>query len=307
MTKLIKRASAEARAFRRTHADDSSAVVRQQSRHVSKRLRHGNGVGDIDQTPRFESPAKPRFAPVTFSEEAGVRFLHFGTPWVQGAMRLKHPWRIELEYAQQMMAWLLFLDPPARIVQLGLGTAALTKFCYKRFAAARIEAVELNPTVVVAARTMFGLPGDDDRLTVHEADAWDFVTDGANRSVAGALQIDLYDATARGPVLDSVAFYRACRACLSAPGVASVNLFGDHPSFVKNMRHLNIAFDGRVLALPEVHEGNRVALAFTGAPLEFSWENLKLRAKYLEKTYKLPARDWVKRLAEVHPGASFRI
>jgi spermidine synthase len=161
--------------------------------------------------------------------------------------------------------------------------------------------------VVVAARTMFGLPNDDDRLTVHEADAWDFVTDGANRARAGALQIDLYDATARGPVLDSVAFYRACRACLASPGVATVNLFGDHPSFEKNMRHLNTAFDARVLALPEVHEGNRVALAFTGPPLEFAWEALELRAKYLEKTCKLPARNWVKRLADVCPGASFRV
>jgi hypothetical protein len=54
---------------------------------------------------------KPTFAPVTFSEENGVRFLHFGTWWVQGAMRINKPDFIELEYAQQMMAGLLFLDP----------------------------------------------------------------------------------------------------------------------------------------------------------------------------------------------------
>ena len=52
-----------------------------------------------------------QFAPVTFSEEGGVRTLHFGTHWVQGAMRIKKPDQIELEYAQQMMAGLLFLDP----------------------------------------------------------------------------------------------------------------------------------------------------------------------------------------------------
>ena len=79
--------------------------------------------------PQIEAPRKPRFAPVTFSEEGGVRFLHFGTEWVQGAMRLRKPDHIELEYAQQMMAWLLFIETPARIVQLGLGAAALTKFC----------------------------------------------------------------------------------------------------------------------------------------------------------------------------------
>ena len=106
---------------------------------------------------------------MTFSEEGGVRFLHFGTEWVQGAMRLKKPNHIELEYAQQMMAWLLFIETPKRIVQLGLGAAALTKFCHAFLTRAKVEAVELNPAVVIAARTMFELPSDDARLTVNEA------------------------------------------------------------------------------------------------------------------------------------------
>ena len=133
-----------------------------------------------------------------------MRFLHFGTEWVQGAMRLKKPNHIELEYAQQMMAWLLFIETPKRIVQLGLGSAALTKFAHAFLKRAKVEAVELNPSVVIAARTMFELPNDDARLTVHEQDAWDFVNDRANHGTIGALQIDVYDATARGPVLDSV-------------------------------------------------------------------------------------------------------
>jgi hypothetical protein len=66
------------------------------------------------------SPRKPRFAPVTLSEQDGVRYLHFGTEWIQGAMRMRKPDWIELEYAQQMMAWMLFIDQPSRIVQLGL-------------------------------------------------------------------------------------------------------------------------------------------------------------------------------------------
>jgi spermidine synthase len=32
-----------------------------------------------------------------------------------------------------MMMWMLFRPAPRRIVQLGLGSAALTKFCYQRF------------------------------------------------------------------------------------------------------------------------------------------------------------------------------
>ncbi|QYD67655.1 spermidine synthase [Paraburkholderia edwinii] len=292
MTKLIKRASAEARAFR--HNGDDALASRQK---LHRKNRHASRSEDrLDDASQIEAPRKPRFAPVTFSEEGGVRYLHFGTEWVQGAMRLRKPDHLELEYAQQMMAWLLFLETPPRIVQLGLGSAALTKFAHRFLKRAKVEAIELNPAVVVAARTMFDLPPDDARLTVREADAWDFVNDRANHGTIGALQIDVYDATARGPVLDSVAFYRAARACLTQAGVATINLFGDHPSFVRNMKRLNEAFDGRVFALPEVHDGNRIAIAFSGPPLQVPFALLQQRAKLIEKELGLPARQWLKGL-----------
>src|ERR1700754_4494421 len=145
MTKLIKRASAEARAFRQ-NGDDAPASrqkLHRKNRHASR------GQEPLDDAPHIDAPRKPGYAPVTFSEEGGVLFLHFGTEWVQGAMRLRKPDHIELEYAQQMMAWLLFIETPRRIVQLGLGAAALTKFAHRFLTRAKVEAVELNPAVVV--------------------------------------------------------------------------------------------------------------------------------------------------------------
>ncbi len=303
MTRLINRASAEARAFARAERDELETPAKTRAARPSRRPAREAGH---DLTDFIEVPRKPRYAPVTFSEEGGVRYLHFGTEWVQGAMRLSKPNHIELEYAQQMMAWLLFLAAPARVAQLGLGTAALTKFSHKFLPATKVEAVELNPAVIVAARAMFGLPPDDARLEVIEADAWTFVNDARRHGTLGALQIDLYDATARGPVLDSVAFYRAARACLAQAGVVTVNLFGDHPSFVRNMKHLRAAFDQRVIALPEVHEGNRVALAFSGPALDVSFEQLNARAKVLEAALPLPARAWVKALRAAQAETSDR-
>jgi len=306
MTDLIKRASAEARAFARAERANGKAGKQAAASKRASRSARADAFDDARgrAAPRIEMPRKPRFAPVTFSEERGVRYLHFGTEWVQGAMRINKPDRLELEYAQQMMAWLLFLETPKRIVQLGLGAAALTKFAYRFLPRAHVEAVELNPAVVVAARTMFALPPDDARLTVHEADAWDFVTDRTHHGTVGVMQIDLYDATARGPVHESLAFYRAVRACLTGAGMATINLFGDHPSFVRNMKQLNAAFDGRVIALPEVHEGNRIALAFSGPALGIPFAALERRAKLIEEKLGLPARGWVKALRQMASASS---
>jgi len=49
---------------------------------------------------RFDAPGHP---PATITEFEGVRSLHLGTSWVQGAMRLSQPDAIELEYVQMMM------------------------------------------------------------------------------------------------------------------------------------------------------------------------------------------------------------
>lgn len=244
-------------------------------------------------------PRKAKFAPVTLSEQDGVRFLHFGTEWVQGAMRLRKPDWIELEYAQQMMAWMLFRDAPQQIAQLGLGTGALTKFCYRQFPSAAITAIELNPSVIAICTSMFKLPANDDRLSVLEMDAFDFVNDSARHASIDVLQADLYDATARGPVLDTPEFYAACASCLAPQGIMTVNLFGDHPSYAKNLKAMRFAF-AEVICLPEVHEGNVVAIAFKTAP-ELDFPALYERAAEIQATTRLPAKTWVNGLKAWKP------
>ncbi len=70
-----------------------------------------------------------RMEPVTFSEIGGVRYLHFGTDLIQGAMRIRDPDEIYLGYNQQMMARLLFLEtkPGMRIAQLSPVLSSFTK------------------------------------------------------------------------------------------------------------------------------------------------------------------------------------
>jgi spermidine synthase len=247
----------------------------------------------IEQVESSRRPArKPKFAPVTLSEQDGVRYLHFGTEWVQGAMRIRKPDWPELEYAQQMMAWMLFLEQPTAIAQLGLGTGALTKFCYRQFPDASVTAIELNAAVIAVCESMFKLPPNDARLNVLEMDALDFVEHPDNAGAFDVLQCDLYDATAKGPVLDTPEFYQACNGCLAPGGIMTVNLFGDHPSFARNIKAMKFAFD-HVICLPEVHEGNVVALCFQTRP-ELDFEALDARAAAILAAAKLPAKSWVK-------------
>jgi spermidine synthase len=248
-----------------------------------------------DKPPKKHAPL---LAPATISEFDGVRFLHLGTVWVQGAMRVRKPQALELEYVQRMMAWLLLREPgePAgHAVQLGLGAAAITKFCHKPLRW-RTTAVELNPSVISACRLWFKLPPDDARLTVLQADAADHVADAAHHGSADALCVDLYDHEAAAPVLDDEAFYRGCHALLADGGVMSVNLFGRDVSFGRSAARIERAFGkGQVAMLKPTKEGNTIVLAWKGVVLP-ERAVLQARAEQIEALYALPARKWVKLL-----------
>ncbi len=245
----------------------------------------------------------PPLAPATISEADGVRFLHLGTPWVQGAMRIAKPQQIELEYVQRMMAWMLLSErlaepegaTPGHAVQLGLGAAAITKFCHKKLRW-RCTAVELNATVIGACRLWFKLPPDDARLAVVHGDAADHVADAARAGSADALCVDLYDHDAAAPVLDDEDFYRGCHALLADAGVMSVNLFGRDASFGRSAARIARVFgDARVAMLKPTREGNSIVLAWKGGALP-PRELLAQRAERLESLYGLPARKWLKLL-----------
>lgn len=224
-------------------------------------------------------------------ESDGVRTLHFGTPVVQGAMRIDRPHDIELEYVQQMMMWLLFREDASHIVQLGLGAAALTKFCYHRLSPARVTAVELDPGVIDTCRIHFALPPDDERLSMLNMDARDYVNDFSRRRSIDVLQVDLYDAQAKAPMLSTDAFYAACANCLTARGMMTINVYCDWPDHLHHIQMMEKSFEA-VAWLPEVHDGNIVAIAFKQSP-SVDFDELYKRAGQIHAALGLPAETWV--------------
>ena len=222
-------------------------------------------------------------------------------------MRIRKPHKLELEYIQRMMAWLLLRQPDVlsetRCLHLGLGAAALTKFCHSELRLPT-TAVELNPQVIQACRSWFHLPEDDERLQVIQGDAERHVRDDAHVASADALCVDLYDHEAASPALDDEAFYQACWRVLDDGGVMSVNLFGRDASFERSARRIAAAFGpDRVAVFKPTSDGNTIVLAWKGFEMP-AREVLLQRAENLETRFGLPARKWVKLLSAWKPVAA---
>lgn len=228
------------------------------------------------------------------SELAGIRYLHFGTEWVQGAMRLRRPNDLVLAYTQQMMAWLLFVKPDAdtQLGILGLGAGSLLRFSLRNTPAS-ITTVEWNPMVTAVCRSHFRLP-DSPRSVIEHCDAADWVRDPANTARYSALMVDLYDALAQGPVRGSPEFYEDCARVMAPLSAIAVNLFGEHASFEPNIEALRSAFPDGLVVLPEIDAGNRVAIGVKGPLLDVSVGDFLDRAQALEVRFKLPAMRWAR-------------
>jgi spermidine synthase len=251
-----------------------------------------------------KTPATTALPEVTISEDSEVRFLHLGTEWIQGSMLLDAPFDIELDYVQRMMGWLLFVAPDTvpqrRAMQLGLGSAAATKFCFKKLRMVT-TAIEINPQVLAVCRTWFKLPADTARLQVVIADAAEAVRRAEYTGTIDALQVDLYDHEAAAPVLDSSSFYADCRSALSDDGCMTVNLFGRDASYERSVESIVAAFGAdAVWAFKPTREGNAIVLAQRTASRPTRME-LLARAEVIQERWGLPAVKWLRIFKPVSP------
>ena len=256
--------------------------------------------------------------PIDISEQAGIRYLHFGSSWVQGAMRIARPWNLELEYTREMMASLLLREGggkaaghsqayslrvlrdnaqwPRKVLLIGLGAASLTKFLYRNYPLAHLTVVEIEASVVAAARQFFKLPEDSKRINLVIGDGAEFLSD--NKKNFDLILLDGFDENAHSGALDTLPFYQICRSRLSNDGVLAVNLLTRSRGFKASLARIMEAFSDRALVFPSCESGNAIAFAVAGNPVEISLDDLKENALALKAATGLNLLPTLARLAQ---------
>lgn len=234
---------------------------------------------------------------IEVSEAAGVRYLHFSSDWIQGAMRIARPWNLELEYTREMMVSLMLReDAPRKILMIGLGAASLLKFLYRNLPLAHLTVVEIEPSVVAAARQFFKLPEDSKRINLVLSDGAHYVMNHDKHY--DLILVDGFDENGRAGELDTLPFYQACRSRLSDQGVLAVNLLGRSRGFEASVERMLTAFDDRAFVFPSCESGNAIAFAAAGQPIALDFEDLKESALKLKTNMGLNLLPTLTRLAQ---------
>lgn len=208
------------------------------------------------------SPQHPKpFVSMTAKSKA----LHFSIAEVQSRMDVREPNALYLEYTRTMMGFLLFDAAPETIGMIGLGGGSLAKFCYRHLPASTICVAEINP-YVIALRSEFAVPEDDERFTVVEADGADFVRDSLRPF--SVLMVDGYDGKGLPKALSSQRFYDDCYAALAPNGILVANLHADHRNYQQQIERIRHRFHDAVLLVEDKREGNSIVFAQQGNPLQ---------------------------------------
>lgn len=215
---------------------------------------------------------------VEVKENDGLRSLHFGSAWMQGAMRIDSPYDLAFEYTRVMMAALLLRegDFPKKVLLIGLGAGSQTKFLYKYRPAAHLTVVEIEPEVVTAAKESFCLPDDAARLEVVVGDGVDFVYRTNQRY--DLILVDGFNDHSHPGDLNTLPFYKACREKLTDRGILAVNLIGLSDGVKGGFAFIESAFDQRAVRFPRCASGNTIAFAAAGDPIDIALEELQARA-----------------------------
>jgi spermidine synthase len=226
------------------------------------------------------------------------RFLHFSFDAVQSAMELSNPRRLALAYTRKMMAFLLFNRAPKRVLLLGLGGGSLAKFCYANLPDTLLTAVEVSQDVI-SLRNEFGVPEDNHRFRVVNADGAAYISKSRRRK--DVILVDACDRKGIAANLDSVEFYRSARNLLSAAGVFVVNICGDEDSTASHLANLRDAFDGELLLLRVHDDNNLIVFGFKGRRPDMDVEQIEASAGDLKQRFRLDFPRYARSLAR-HNG-----
>ena len=139
----------------------------------------------------------------------------------QSAIEPGNPRAVPVEYVRYALLGLAHHGRPRRVLMVGLGGGTFTTLVHRALPDTTVDAVEIDPVVVAAARAHFGLR-EDARYRVHVADAADWMA--RDRGSYDFVLLDAYAGEGIPAALASEAFFRASRGGWRPGGVVAINI-----------------------------------------------------------------------------------
>lgn len=192
----------------------------------------------------------------------------------QSVLDLDRPLELAASYQRLMMLGVVYAEPHARMLQIGVGAGNMTGYALRSFPEAVVDAVDIDPHAVELGARHFGL-APHPRLRVHIQDGRAWLE--ASSAQFDVIMLDAYDDRSIPPALMDEGFFSTVAAHLAPDGVVMQNVY--LPGV--DTRRLLPALRS---ALPQVDVyriGDSAVLAAYRGPSRTS-ESLRVRAQALD-------------------------
>jgi len=200
-----------------------------------------------------------------------------GWDYTESVSNLLDPDDLPLRYAQVMTIATIYPEAPRRILMLGLGGGSISTYLGRFMPEAAITTVEIDPGVITAAKTYFGLR-ESERMRYRAGDGRVFLNRDSER-----YDLILVDAYRGGYVpfhLLTREFYGLVKLRLAPGGAAAFNVHDGSKLYASTIKTLGEVF--AALDLYPTGRGEVIAVA-TAAPAEA--QTLERRAAVLQKQH----------------------
>ena len=192
-------------------------------------------------------------------ENGDNRSLYFGGSVLQSTMSISKPHRLALSYTRYMMATLLFMKSPCRVLLIGVGAGSLIRFIHHHFPSCAVDGVDVSSRILKLARGYFNLP-DSAAIKLHCSDGQDFLA-GRKSRIYDLILVDAFDQEGMARSVYCADFFGHCRSHLQENGIVSLNVWsgdGNRMGLVRSEleRHFSSC-----LTLPVPDRGNVICLA----------------------------------------------
>jgi len=184
-------------------------------------------VSGCDVSPgeiRFDK--RSEFERILVVDKADKRYLRFGkaNSGNQSVISLSDPNAVPVEYIRISFLGMLMTPVQERVLMIGLGGGIFTSLLRRHYPNLWIDAVEIDPVVVEAAKDFFGVC-EDDRFRIHVEDGEKFVRKTLHSY--DLVLLDAYGGEGIPQEIVSPAFFDAVKRILSGSGVAVLNLWDE--------------------------------------------------------------------------------
>ena len=200
-----------------------------------------------------------------------------GWDYTESVANLTDPDDLPLRYAQVMTIATIYPDAPKKILMLGLGGGSISTYLGRFLPEAAITTVEIDPGVITAAKTYFGLR-ETERMRYRAGDGRVFL----NRSKE-SYDLILLDAYRGGYVpfhLLTREFYTLVKQRLAPGGAAAFNVHDGSKLYASTIKTLGEVFPA--LDLYPTGMGEVIAV---GAALPLDMATLERRAATLQERH----------------------